>query len=90
MSPVDLIGRVRDRDSFLAFVSVLADERERAEQLERADPVRYQLGGALDWQNGSISTYLNAAVACFQATDSDDVPSWRLFAEFLYAGKVYE
>ena len=45
MSPEDLLDSVSDRDSFIAFVQALADEREAAEHMERSDPVRYQLGG---------------------------------------------
>jgi hypothetical protein len=94
MSPEELLDRVRDRESFVAFVEALADERERAEALERANPGNYALalGGALNWQNGEISSFLNAALRCFDHPDNRDSeePTWRLFAEFLYFGKIYE
>ena len=92
MTPEELLDHVNDRDSFVAFVEALAADRQRAEAMERADPVGYQLGGALVWQNGDISGFLSAALNCFDhpenraATES----SWRLFAEFLYFGKIYE
>jgi hypothetical protein len=60
-----LLEQVRDRESFLAFARALAAERERAEQLERAEPDRYQLGGALDWQNGSIASFIQAGLEHF-------------------------
>lgn len=92
MSPEELLDRVHDRESFIAFVEALAAERERAEAMERADPVRYQLGGALGWQNGIISGFLSAARIYFDHPDdrTPEEPSWRLFAEFLYFGKIYE
>jgi hypothetical protein len=93
MSPDELLGEVVDRDSFLAFVQALAADRWEAERMERAEPVRYQLGGALGWQNGDISAFLEDALQYFEATPlrrPEDVPSWRMFAEFLYFGKIYE
>lgn len=93
MTPDELLETVADRDSFIAFVQSLADERERAEQMERDEPVRYQLGGALDWQNGDISSFLYAALAYFEPGvyhQPEEVPSWRMLAELLYFGKIYE
>src|SRR5438046_1416375 len=79
------LDSVHDRDSFIAFVEALAAERERAEEMERADPVRFQLGGALNWQNGDISGYLEAAIELFKLKP-EDPPSLQLFAKFLYFG----
>ena len=92
MKPEELLDRVRDRDSFLAFVAALAEEREQAEAMERAEPVGYSLGGALGWQNGCIASFLQAALNCFDHPDNrnSNDPSWKLFAEFLYFGKIYE
>lgn len=82
-----------DRKSFVDFVTALAEERREAERMEGEEPTRYQLGGAHNWQNGSISSFLYAALDCFEAHQSSkDVnqPDWRTFAEFLYFGKIYE
>jgi hypothetical protein len=84
---------VTDRKSFIEFVTALAEEREEAERMEREEPSRYQLGGAHNWQNSSISSFLHAALACFdahQASKSGEVPDWQTFATFLYSGKIYE
>jgi hypothetical protein len=92
-TPEDLLDLVVDRDSFIAFVKALAAERQEAEKMERDRPDHYQYGGALDWQHSDISMYLDAAVACFQAEadyESSVTPTWKLFAEFLYYGKIYE
>jgi len=77
----------------MAFVWALVADRESAEALERADPKHYQLGGARNWQNGSISTFLGAAASYFDDADwasNTAQPSWRDLAEFLYLGKIHE
>ena len=92
-SPEDLLDDVIDRDSFVAFVKALAKEREEAEKLEREDPVRYQLGGAKNWQNGNISSFLYAALDYFNEKEfhrPEESPSWKMLAEFLYFGKIIE
>ena len=90
----DYLEQVRDRDTFIAFVEALAAEREEAEKLERERPDYYQLGGALNWQNADISSFLYACLACFDdrpyQKGVSEEPSWRGFAEFLYFGKIYE
>jgi hypothetical protein len=93
MSPEELLDQVLDRDSFIAFVEALADERRQAERLENASPDRYQLGGALNWQNGDIAAFLEAAMNYFDEKPfhkPESHPSWRMFAEFLYHGKIFE
>lgn len=89
----ELLDQVTDRDSFIAFVTALAQEREKAEQLEREEPVRYQLGGAYDWQNGDIASFLQAALQYFKPgmfRQPEETPSWKMMADFLYFGKIYE
>jgi len=84
---------VIDRESFIRFVQALAADREEAERLEKADPKQYQWGGANDWQNGSISSFLECALAGSEAQDnwgSAAGPSWKDLAVFLYLGKIYE
>lgn len=82
-----------DRDTFIAFVRALAAEREEAEGMERDEPVRYQLGGAKNWQNGDIASFLYAALNYFEGGlyhRPEEAPSWTMLAEFLYFGKIYE
>lgn len=94
MDIFDHLENVKDKASFMTFVEALADEREQAEKMERENPVYYQLGGALDWQNGNISAFLRAGLECFEERPLKESvsaePSWRGFAEFLYFGKIYE
>ena len=93
MTPEELLPKVIDRDSFIAFVTALAAEREDAERLERDEPVRYQLGGAHNWQNGTISAFLYSGLAYFSSSPlrkPEDTPSWKMLADILYFGKIYE
>ena len=93
MKPEELLDQVADRDSFIAFVEALVDERAQAEQLEKANPVRYCIDGAHNWKNADIASFLSAALVYFDEKPfhkPEGTPSWRMFAEFLYFGKIYE
>ena len=93
MHPEELLNRVKDRDSFIAFVRALAAERAEAEQIERADPVAYQLDGAHNWKNADIASFLYASLDYFTEKpfhQPEAQPSWRMFAEFLHCGKIIE
>ncbi|RNF82183.1 hypothetical protein [Montanilutibacter psychrotolerans] len=84
---------VHDRESFIRFVEALIRDREQAENLERDHPEMYRWGGANEWQNGSISSFLDCALAGAEAQDDWGVaqgPSWRDLAVFLFLGKIYE
>ncbi len=92
-SPAELLARVVDRASFIEFVTALAEERAEAERMEKDEPVRYQAGGAHDWQNGTISAFLYSGLAYFSSSPlrkPEDTPSWKMLAEILYFGKIYE
>lgn len=91
-SPEDLLSRVSDRRSFIEFLSALAEERKEAEGLVTAMP-GYETGDSQDWQNSSISSFLSGALAYFDGQPnqhSGSMPNWRMFAEILYYGKIYE
>jgi hypothetical protein len=89
----ELMTRVTDRESFIAFVNALADERAAAAEIERANPEVYMVDGALGWMNGDIESFMGAAVQYFEPTPDhlpEEEPSWRAFAEFLWTGKIIE
>jgi hypothetical protein len=95
MSPEELLEEVRDRESFIAFARALADERERAEQIERDNPSAYGIDGALGWHNGDISGFIFAGLAHFEDWEFNDeqpieTPTWQDLAKFLFCGKVVE
>jgi hypothetical protein len=85
-----LLQEVSDRESFVAFVLALADERERAERIEQVNPDRYRIDGALGWKNANISAFLYAGLSGLEDETQSPQLSWREFAMFLYTGKVYE
>ncbi len=89
----ELLERVIDCESFIAFVSALADERAAAARIERANPQVYKVDGALNWKNGDIEGFLYAALQYFKAGPyhrPESEPSWRVFAEILWCGKIIE
>jgi hypothetical protein len=88
---IALLDQVANRESFLDFVKALAADRAGEVAKERENPSNPWSSGANGWQNGTIETFLDAAIAW--AVDSQrlpDEPSWRAFATFLYCGKIYE
>jgi hypothetical protein len=90
---VAALDAVEDRESFLEFVRVLAEDRRLASDMEAADARYAQFGGARDWQWGKIEDYLEASCACAEASTEKwfgPEPSWKAFATFLYVGKIYE
>ena len=89
------LAAVNDPASLLEFVRALIADRESSVAQERQSPSSPYGAAARGWENISIEAYLDAATAWAEATDfgaarlSGHGP-WRRFAEFLYAGKVYE
>ncbi len=76
-----------------ALIADWTDSREK----ERTNPQPRYSPAANGWENGNIGQFLEAAYAWSGGYDDsprDDVfpeaPSWNAFADFLYAGKVYE
>ena len=91
----DLLNEVTDRESFLAFARALAHDRAEEVATEAHAPSPPYGPGVNGWENGTIGTFLEAAIAWAEAmTDREggvtSAPSWESFARFLYAGKVYE
>ena len=87
---------VTDANSFLAFVHALVADRESAVQRQKAQPSTPWGPDAGGWENTRIETYLEAAAAWAEDTDfgaSQGLNAsnpWRLFAQFLSVGKIYE
>lgn len=92
--PEYLLEQVLDRESFIAFVAALASERELASQIEKDNPQSYMVDGALNWKNGDIQNFLYAALDYFEPgplrEPPAEQPNWKMFAEFLYCGKIIE
>lgn len=73
---VDKLNKVNDKQSFIEFVRQLIKDQELNEA---------------EWENNSVYSYLEAAAAWLMDSERnlDDNP-WKLFAEMLYSGKIYE
>jgi hypothetical protein len=84
---------VTDRESFVQFVEALIEDRAKADEVEAADPERYRWGGANNWQNSSIASYLECSLAGATAQRNWGTSaglSWGDLALFLWFGKIYE
>lgn len=93
MTPEELLDRVCDKESFVQFVRALADERVAAREEECSKGDTFYVDGALGWKNADISSFLSAALEYFEVRPfhkPESSPSWRMLAEFLYFGKIYE
>ena len=93
-SPEELLDKVESRETFLAIVNALIEDRREADEVEASDPQRYRWSGAKGWQNGTIATFLDGALAYAQSPNwperQSDAPTWRDLAKFLFLGKIYE
>jgi len=93
-SPESLLDAVTDRETFLAFVWSLVEDRQKADAIEAADPELHRWGGAEGWQNQTIVSLLEATVAGSAhpswPEQGAEAPSWKDFALFLLMGKIYE
>lgn len=90
MSLVDYLENVKDKETFVEFLNALIEDRSRAEEIEQRNIENYQSdGAALGWNNTNIESFLQAALVWLVDSDKNEV-SWKLMAEFLYSGKIYE
>ena len=92
-SPEELLDLVVDQTSFIRFVEALAEERTEAKAIEAANPQRYCVDGAHNWKNAEIDNFLEGCLDYFTPKPvhtPEQTPSWRMFAEFLYHGKIIE
>jgi hypothetical protein len=87
---------VCDEDTFVAFITALATDREDGVAKEKASPSSPYGPGANGWENGSIEAFLDAAAAWATSSKNglefyrkSDNP-WKRCADILYMGKIYE
>jgi hypothetical protein len=87
---------VHDEESFLTFVRDLIGDRKASADTEAKNATSPYAPDAGGWANTTVDLFLEAAHAW--AKDSGfgrthglaDATPWRLFANFLYCGKIYE
>jgi len=87
------LERVDSRLTFISFVRALRAELEESNRREAVSPSSSYGPQALEWENPTLPAFLEAMEAW--GTDSAAgraaaEPSWRGFAEFLWAAKMYE
>ena len=68
---------------------LLIKNRQIAVNAEISSLEKNKYGNASDWENQIIEHFLDGAISWLEDSDRDDV-SWKLMAEFLYCGKIYE
>lgn len=78
----EIIAAITTKEDFLHFLNCLQNDFAKHPE---------------DWQNGSISDFLEAAASWMQdysVCNADDIdwnkPDYRMFAKMLYMGKIYE
>ena len=95
MDLINLLEKVKDQDTFLAFAKALQTDREDEVQKEKKNPSGTYSSGANGWENSSIDGFLESAIAWAEDSNFgnkiEGIDSlWKKFALFLYAGKTYE
>ena len=90
-----ILDDVSDLKSFLRFLDALRADHEDADRKEASKPAG--LGSSWNgWENGSISAFLERAVAWTEDNQRGDQAflanenPWKAAARIIYAGKYYE
>jgi hypothetical protein len=91
----ELLDKVEDQESFLAFARALLLDKEDEIRKEKKNPPPPYSSGANGWENDDVSGFLESAIAWAEDSDFGKRPSevtntWKKFALFLYGGKIYE
>ncbi|MGI8494581.1 MAG: hypothetical protein ACR2L1_04610 [Pyrinomonadaceae bacterium] len=89
MNLIDYLEKVEDKVTFIEFVNALIEERSQAERIEQQGIEKYKSGTALGWHNTNLEGFLQSALVWLVDSGKDEI-SWKLMAEFLYSGKIYE
>ena len=87
----ELLKTVNSKETFFQFVKALKEDKINEDEKEKMNPSSPYSSGANGWENGTISSFIEAIEA--YGEDSElikDEPSWKNFALLLYAGKFYE
>src|SRR4051794_6969441 len=97
-----LVEQIHDQESFFAFVRALIADWNDEQIRAKLNPSSPYGPGANGWENGSIGSYLDAALRCAEAwrgrndettghpLGMGEEASWKGFAWFLLMGKYYE
>lgn len=89
MELVEYLNQVESCKLFILFVKELIKDREIARKKEVTNQEINKYANASEWQNQTIEDFLDGAVSWLEDSEKNDI-SWKLMAEFLYCGKIYE
>ncbi|MBA2621161.1 MAG: hypothetical protein H0U87_08170 [Acidobacteria bacterium] len=73
----------------MGVVDYLQDVNDRETFIRFVQELAKDKRCAEDWQNETIEDYLESSAAWLADSKRNDF-SWKLMAEFLYCGKIYE
>lgn len=91
-----ILEQVHDEETFIAFVSALAEDKADEDEKEKLNSSSPCGPGANGWENGTLATFLESA-AEWASTSRDGLAyyskpenPWKRCADILYMGKIYE
>lgn len=87
----ELLEKVNSKETFFQFVKALKEDKIEEDEKESKKPSSPYETGVNGWENGTISSFLDAVES--YGEDSKlikEESSWKNFALLLYAGKFYE
>ncbi len=96
MTLSDKLENVNDQSTFLDFVRALIEDWDQNEVKidgKKSANLYSPVFDNSEWNSGTIGSYLEHALAWFEDKNQNRPiknPTWRILAEFLYAGKIYE
>ena len=92
----ELRDAVVDEESFVRFLSALAEDRADEVAKEKRNPSSPYGPGANGWENGTIESFLERASAWAESSRDGleyyEKPKnpWKRCADIIYMGKIYE
>ncbi len=91
----EIASEVTDERSFIRFLGLLAEDREKEKGLDKGHPSHARASGSLGWENVFIEDFLESASAWGSATIDAEYPTkpenpWTRAAQIICAGKSYE
>ncbi len=84
MEAHELIDNIKTKEDFIKFLHYLKEDYKNNRN---------------EWENPDLSRYLDAITAFTEAIEQsyknndikmEELSKWRIFADILYAGKIYE
>lgn len=84
MEAHEVIDNIKTKEDFIKFLHYLKED---------------YLNNRAEWENSDLPRYLDAVMAFTEAIEQayknndikmDELSKWRIFADILYAGKIYE